>query len=89
MTIQIFEFGRYLRSFDDSNEVEVKAMAEDISSPYYDGAREYIDEDGHWICRWPLDCEEEEEHEYSRVGIDFSPSCPWDAPGMSVSDFIR
>lgn len=32
---------------------------------------------------------EEEEHEYrSATRGDYSPSCPWNAPGMSISDFI-
>lgn len=26
--------------------------------------------------------------EYQRMGIDYSPSNPWDAPGMSMRDFI-
>lgn len=26
--------------------------------------------------------------EYQRMGIDYSPSCPWNAPGMSIHDFI-
>ena len=89
MTIQVFEFGKYLRSFDDSNEVEVATMARDVNNPYYDGMREYIDENGFWITQWPrMSKNDEEEAEYSRVGVDFSPSNPWDAPGMCISDFI-
>lgn len=43
--------------------------------------------------RWfevPEGFEEENEEEYtpSSTGGDYSPSSPWDAPGMSVSDFI-
>lgn len=30
----------------------------------------------------------EDRHSASRPGVDFGPSNPWDAPGMSVSDFI-
>ncbi len=30
----------------------------------------------------------EEEEPYLRMGIDYSPSAPWNAPGMSISDFI-
>lgn len=29
-----------------------------------------------------------DEDEDMRMGIDYSPSCPWNAPGMSISDFI-
>jgi hypothetical protein len=32
--------------------------------------------------------EEDEEYTPSSTGGDYSPSNPWDAPGMSVSDFI-
>lgn len=32
--------------------------------------------------------EDEEEYEPSSSGGDYSPSNPWGAPGMSVSDFI-
>jgi hypothetical protein len=31
---------------------------------------------------------DDEEYEPSSTGGDYSPSNPWDAPGMSVSDFI-
>jgi hypothetical protein len=33
--------------------------------------------------------EDEEEHTPSSTNGDYSPSNPWDAPGMSISDFIR
>ena len=33
-------------------------------------------------------CFEEEEYTPSATHGDYSPSCPWNAPGMSVSDFI-
>ena len=32
--------------------------------------------------------DEEEEYEPSSTGGDYSPSNPWDAPGMNISDFI-
>lgn len=90
MTIQVFEYGHYIYSFEDTNETEVTMMANDLNSPLYDGMREYIDsDDGIYILRWPMETEEPDEgYGYSRVGVDFSPSNPWDAPGMSVSDFI-
>lgn len=31
---------------------------------------------------------ERERQDLSRIGIDFSPTHPWDAPGMSIRDFI-
>lgn len=37
---------------------------------------------------WGEGVEEEEEEEYHSCGYDYSPSCPWNAPGMSVKDFI-
>ncbi len=51
----------------------------------------HIEEDESVIC---LDCEElddaYEEDEYipSSTNGDYSPSNPWDAPGMSIRDFI-
>ena len=92
MTIQIYEHGKYVRSFDDTNEVEVVAMANDVNSPLYDGMTECITaEEGWHILHWPIgeDKEENDEYGYSHVGIDFGPSNPWDAPGMCASDFIR
>ena len=38
------------------------------------------------------DCEQDDEDEEyipSATNGDYSPSNPWDAPGMSISDFIR
>ena len=32
---------------------------------------------------------EEEKYISSSINFDYSPSCPWNAPGMSPSDFIR
>lgn len=36
-----------------------------------------------------LDSEEDEHYIRSSTNGDYGPSNPWDAPGMSVSDFIR
>ena len=33
-------------------------------------------------------CYEEEEYTPSATHGDYSPSCPWNAPGMSINDFI-
>lgn len=35
-----------------------------------------------------MDVEECEPYTPSATAGDYSPSCPWNAPGMSVSDFI-
>ena len=37
---------------------------------------------------WTEQDEEEREYTPSATNGDYSPSCPWNAPGMSVSDFI-
>lgn len=34
------------------------------------------------------DCEEDEEYVPSSENGDYGPSNPWDAPGMSIKDFI-
>lgn len=33
-------------------------------------------------------CYEDDEYTPSATAGDYSPSCPWEAPGMSVADFI-
>ena len=44
----------------------------------------YIDEYEAGACSW----EDYEEYTPSSYYGDYSPSNPWDAPGMSISDFI-
>lgn len=34
------------------------------------------------------DAENDEQYTPSAEAGDYSPSCPWNAPGMSISDFI-
>ena len=58
-----------------------------VDCSHYEGDR-YINE-----CRWfevPEDFKDEEDDEYtpSAENGDYSPSNPWDAPGMKLSDFI-
>lgn len=50
----------------------------------FDDRDEYYGDDGDegWIP------EEEEYYTPSATHGDYSPSCPWKAPGMSISDFI-
>lgn len=81
--------------FDSSDQYHMERMCKDLKNFFrcgiWDSIVEYQTEDGRLILKWPLDEDvegEEDEMEYSRVGIDFSPSAPWNAPGMSVSDFI-
>lgn len=55
----------------------------------WNASKEEFDHEYRWF-EVPEGFEEEEEEEYtpSSTGGDYSPSNPWDAPGMSVSDFI-
>ena len=75
--------------FDSSDQEKINQMVRSINDPEND-VLTYYTESGEPIWHWPLDgnTEDNEEYEYSYVGIDFGPSNPWDAPGMSVSDFI-
>lgn len=41
-----------------------------------------------WSDYSPCVHDHHREEESQRMGIDYSPSNPWDAPGMSISDFI-
>ena len=83
----------YTFDTDDQNDQDkVKMMVAALNDPEND-TTEYYDENGNYILHWPLkdnsqDNMEDEAGEYLRMGIDYSPSCPWNAPGMSVSDFI-
>ena len=42
-------------------------------------------EDCRVCCGWGVD---EDEEDISSTDGDYSPSNPWDAPGMSIKDFI-
>lgn len=69
-------------------------MMDDIISEYeyllrhdcywVDAVREAIENN----CYDPNEEEEEEEYVPSATNGDYSPSNPWDAPGMKISDFI-
>ena len=39
-------------------------------------------------CEDYAEKDEDEEYTPSASRGDYSPSCPWNAPGMSISDFI-
>lgn len=48
------------------------------------------DEPSDWSEEWEDPYWEEDDEYYtpSATAGDYSPSCPWNAPGMKVSDFI-
>lgn len=51
----------------------------------------YLEQDKNIEVPYEDDCNEyyNEEHKYtSCTNGDYSPSTPWNAPGMSISDFI-
>lgn len=50
--------------------------------------REYCKEENEFILTVLKDREEDELYTPSATHGDYSPSNPWDAPGMSVRDFI-
>lgn len=47
-------------------------------------SQEYLD----WLMKQELKNIDQDEYCPSAAHGDYSPSCPWNAPGMSVSDFI-
>lgn len=72
------EFGREANKRGKRGGVEFKWYKK---PKYCDDWRYYLDE---------LRPEPEDYHDIpSATAGDYSPSCPWNAPGMSVSDFIR
>ena len=79
--------GCWDKFFDDAKEA-VEAFEKEA----FDGRREYgkpetsyrYDEIKAWIANGGYD----DEYTPSATGGDYSPSCPWNAPGMKVSDFI-
>mgnify|MGYP003571246786 CR=1 FL=1 len=59
---------------------DMQSLARECYDPETDSENENQDFD---------DFEFEYENEYlSATDRDYSPSCPWNAPGMSISDFI-
>lgn len=52
------------------------------------GGEEKPEDEEDWSDYSPCVHDHHREEESQRMGIDYSPSNPWDAPGMSISDFI-
>ena len=70
-----------------SNENEAKeAFEEGLSSGEFDFSHGYIDD-----TDYSLEEDDDEDHHHyvpSAENGDYSPSNPWNAPGMKMSDFI-
>lgn len=47
-----------------------------------------VDGDSKACSSFELAYDEDEEYTPSATNGDYSPSCPWNAPGMSIRDFI-
>lgn len=60
--------------------------------PYESETEEDTSEDTSWYSDDPYNhtpgWKDDEEYTPSATAGDYSPSCPWNAPGMRVSDFI-
>lgn len=70
-----------------NNEEEAeRAFEEGCENSQFDFSDGEIDDTDYWVE------EDNDEHHYhytpSSTNGDYSPSNPWDAPGMSISDFI-
>lgn len=96
----IFEKNSKLKEFPELHRAIEKFEDEDWNKQwtfYCNAVDEYGDTYEIWIdgdgdFRWDVIEEEEDDDEYdytpSATHGDYSPSCPWNAPGMSISDFI-
>lgn len=69
---------------DEGNQMylTIKRMTSDEEILAFIDAYNTNDDEDSWDSDW-------EEDFRSATAGDYSPSCPWNAPGMSVSDFIR
>lgn len=65
-------------------------LKEYINDIHENGFREMTDEEREEMCERDAEWEmfEDEHYTPSATARDYSPSCPWKAPGMKVSDFI-
>ena len=88
MRIDVFFCGNLDYSFDSSDKEQINKMVKELNRKHRGDTVEYYTEDGKPILRWPLEDEEYKEDNYPIMGRDYGPSNPWNAPGMSVSDFI-
>lgn len=61
-------------------------MREITGKDFCDPEEDMEEED--WSEYSPCVHDRRREEESQRMGIDYGPSHPWDAPGMSISDFI-
>lgn len=83
-----FELWSYpLSEIDHIVENELNVVLVDCMV-YNEGTSEYEHEYRWFEVPEGFEEEHEEEDTPSSTGGDYSPSNPWDAPGMSVSDFI-
>ena len=89
--VNTYESAEEQRAFFDKycSDEDLKEYIDDIHAHgYLEMTEEELDE----LCRQEAELEmsfyEDEHYTPSATRGDYSPSCPWNAPGMSVSDFI-
>lgn len=88
MIINRYFCGELDYSFTDDNVEEVEDMKRLLNDPENDIV-EFYTEDDHCIVCWPMDAQPEEPDIRSVSYGDYGARNPWDAPGMSPSDFFR
>ena len=83
MKYKVFFCGELDHEFSDKDQEEMNFMQQELASLTNDGIWEFEDEEGHTM--FPTYTQSDN---YSSGYGDYSPNNPWNAPGMSVSDFI-
>jgi hypothetical protein len=87
MTIIKFDFGKKSAEFNTTDTERINEMINNLHSKTNDIST-YEWSDGTPILSWPNNDAYDYDEEYEDYH-NYSPSAPWNAPGMSVSDFIR
>ena len=89
-TVVMMPQGRYqlddhcrLVKYTDSVEEAVQFVAEEDYGILTNADIEDYERSLEWAYGYGDD-----DYEYKRMGVDYSPSCPWLAEGMSVRDFF-
>ena len=84
MKYKAFLCGEFNYEFSDKDAEAMDFMNRQLKSDDYDGMWEFEDEEGHLMV--PENANSKES--CSSTDGDYGPETPWDAPGMSISDFI-
>ena len=84
MTYKAFFCGEYDHTFTDEDDERMDFMRQELGRSDYDGIWEFETESGETVLPQDL-CDDAYT---SCTNGDYGPGNPWDAPGMTIQDFI-